>query len=596
MRNRCAAVVVAVLVLVSTGVGTCNCLLQFEAFAGADNTSAQVVARGKVILRLRGGNAEGLLTRAQAIAQKMNTAAMSGARPTDVTVKAADQQAQLIVAGQAVVTVNAALAKSANSSAEGLAQSWAANVKAVLADPYLTITPYPEVLVPVGESRTIRWGGTAGRPDSISVADESVVTMQDSQDGKGVVVWALQPGDTQVTVGLRECSSVISVLCRKWAARIPPTSQLQVSGARLRKEQLPQAVECLVRSVTNLEPGAWLAIGTPVTSADGYQVNVKAEGGAYLPVVRTHMVQIQRIAAPEMTADTLLVSNVPEKVAGPAVLLREHLGHRQGARLLWHHVNASSSPMHLSVRVHNLGDRAIPLHLTEGRAGPSLDELFAGHVAASRFMSDLFSGIGYVLPIPAGSSIEISEVRLRPRELASGVKRMVPLGDGELIVEVTAEETTGTSRRSVTAAPGSMYADRPTSGFAYDGEKLVDMLHTVGDGWCFYSLGKDTDMSTAGNPLMGSYGVLHRINATVENPTDRSAAIELVMHPRGGIARGVFWIEGRLVETPMLDNQSEKVIHRATVLAGNRYSVRVFTIPQSGSHYPVLLTLRSRPQ
>lgn len=596
MRNRCAAVVVAVLVLVSTGVGTCNCLLQFEAFAGADNASAQVVARGKVILRLRGGSAEGLLTRAQAIAQKMNTAAMGGARPADVTVKAADKQAQLIVAGQAIVTVDAALAKSANSSAEGLAQSWAANVKAVLADPYLTITPYPEVLVPVGESRTIRWGGTAGRPDSISVADESVVTMQDSQDGKGVVVWALQPGDTQVTVGLRDCSSVISVLCRKWAARIPPTSQLQVSGARLRKEQLPQAVECLVRSVTNLEPGAWLAIGAPVTSADGYQVNVKAEGDAYLPVMRTHMVQIQRIAAPEMTADTLLVSNVPEKVAGPAVLLREHLGHRQGARLLWHHVNASSSLMHLSVRVHNLGDRTVPLHLTEGRAGPSLDELFAGHVAASRFISDLFSGIGYVLPIPGGSSIEISEVRLRPRELASGVKRMVPLNDGELIVEVTAEETTGTSRRSVTAAPGSMYADRPTSGFAYDGEKLVDMLHTVGDGWCFYSLGKDTDMSTAGNPLMGSYGVLHRINATVENPTDRSAAIELVMHPRGGIARGVFWIEGRLVETPMLDNQTERVIHRATVPAGSRYSVRVFTIPQSGSHYPVLLTLRSRPQ
>ena len=411
MRNRCAAVVVAVRVLVSTGVGTCNCLLQFEAFAGADNTSAQVVARGKVILRLRGGNAEGLLTRAQAIAQKMNTAAMSGARPTDVTVKAADQQAQLIVAGQAVVTVNAALAKSANSSAEGLAQSWAANVKAVLADPYLTITPYPEVLVPVGESRTIRWGGTAGRPDSISVADESVVTMQDSQDGKGVVVRALQPGDTQVTVGLRDCSSVISVLCRKWAARIPPTSQLQVSGARLRKEQLPQAVECLVRSVTNLEPGAWLAIGTPVTSADGYQVNVKAEGGAYLPVVRTHMVQIQRIAAPEMTADTLLVSNVPEKVAGSAVLLREHLGQRQGARLLWHHVNASSSPMHLSVRVHNLGDRAIPLHLTEGRAGPSLDELFAGHVAASRFMSDLFSGIGYVLPISPVASSRVGQWR-----------------------------------------------------------------------------------------------------------------------------------------------------------------------------------------
>jgi|LSQX01.1.fsa_nt_gb hypothetical protein len=595
MKIRFATIVVALSMITAGRPSAADCLLQFEALAAADKATVEVVAKGKVLMRLRDGTPTALRPRAQAVADKLNVAAMSGARPADVTVKLVDQQAQLLVTGTVIITVDAALAKSANSSVEGLARNWAANVRNILTEPYLALSPYSELLVPVGESRTVKWGGTAGKPDITRVGDDTVISVQDVTDGNRLAVWALQPGETKLSFGINDCSHTISVICRKWAAHVPSTSRLQVSGGGLRKENLSQAIQCLVHSVSGLEPGARLTIGGPVASAGGYQIDVKAEGAAYLPVIRTHAVQIQKIAAPEMTADTLLVSNVPEKVPGPAVLLREHISQRRGARLLWHHVNASTRPMRLVVRVHNPGDSTIPLHLTEGRAGPSGDELFAGHVATSRFISDLFSGTGYVSPIPGRSSAEISEVRLRPGELASGVKRMVPLGDGEFTVEVVADENVSASERLVTYSSMSASIDRRTSGYMYDGEKLVDMHHKVGDGWTFYSLGKDTDVSTTGNPLMGSYGVLHRINATAENPTEQQALIEVTMHPRGGIARGVFWIEGHMVETPMLDNQSERVIHKAIVPPRGRYSVRLFTMPQSGSHYPVLLTLRSRP-
>ncbi len=592
MKRVLAALALVAFLVATSSAQTAKCVLQFEASQPADGLSAQVTGRGKVILRLRGSAGDRLSERAQTVAYRLNQVAMAGAGPGDVVVKTSRNRARIIVAGEDLLAVDAALAKSCKSSPAGLAQAWAQNLKAVFNEPYLTLSPYRELLVPVGETRLLRWGGTLHKPDRGEIADEVIATSQMEAEQKVFAVWALQPGTTQLVVTAQDCQHTITLVCKKWAAQIPESSQLQVSGGSLRRDSLLQAVENLVRSATKAEPNAQLNCGEPSPVSGGYRIRVEAWGDEYLPVARMHRVEVQRIPAPELTADVLLVSNLPEKVTEPAVLLREALAEGRSTRLLWHHINLADRALWMAVLLHNLADSDAQVHFTGAKAGPSRDEIFAGHTAATRFLSDLFSGTGYVLTLPARTSIELSALKLRPFELVSGLARLAPLQQAQLMVEVVFEQRRARSG-FFSPVPQSLYNTPNTSGFEFEGERIVDLQHTVGGNWGFYSLGKGIDVNSGGRELAGSYGVLHRINAVVENPTDRSAVVELVMRPRGGVARGTFWIGGKLIETPMLTNASEQIIYRAMVGAKSTYKVQLATMPESGSHYPILLTLRT---
>ncbi len=592
MKRVLGALALVAFAVATGSAQTVNCVLQFEASRPADGLSAQVTGRGKVILRLRGSAGDRLGERAQTVADRLNQVAMAGAGPGDVVVKTSRNRARIIVAGDDILAIDAALAKRCKSSPAGLAQTWAENLKAVFKEPYLTLSPYRELLVPVGETRLLRWGGTCGKPDGGEIADGAIATSQMEVEQKVFAVWALQPGTTALVVTAQDGRHTITLVCKKWAAQIPASSQLQVSGGTLRRDSLLQAVESLVRSAARPEPNAQLNCAEPIAVSGGYQVRVEAWGDGYLPLARVHRVEVQRIPAPQLTADVLLVSNLPEKVTEPAVLLREAVAEGGSTRLLWHHVNLADRALWMAVLLHNLADSDARVHFTGAKAGPSTDEIFAGHTAATRFLSDLFSGTGYVLTIPPRTSIELSAVKLRPFELASGLARLVPLQQAQLIIEVVFKQRRAQSGFFSSVAQ-NLHDNPNTSGFEFEGDRIVDLRHTVGGGWGFYSLGKGIDVNSRGRELAGSYGVLHRINAVVENPTNQPAVVEVVMRPRGGIARGTFWIDGKLVETPMLTNASEQVIYRAMVGAKSTYSVQVATVPESGSHYPILLTLRS---
>ncbi len=595
MKRVFALLALGAFLLIASPALAADCVLQFAASPSADGSSVCVTGAGKVLLRLRGGADEQSAERARTVAEKLNQVAMAGAGPDDVAVKTSGKQAQIVIADRSIITIDAALAASSKSSPAALAQAWAQNLKAVFDRPYLTLAPFGELLVPVGETRLLKWGGTLGKPEAGKIADEAVATAQMVPQEKAFAVWALQPGTTELVVTAPNCNHTVTLVCKKWAAQIPPSSQLQISGGTLRRDSLLQALESLVRNVTKVEPNAQLNCGEPVPLSGGYQLRVEAWGDGYLPLARLHRVELQRIAPPELTADVLLVSNFPEKVTEPAVLLREAMAEGRSSRLLWHHVNLADYPLWMAVLLHNLEDAQVRVHFTGAQAGPTADEIFAGHVAATRFLSDLFFGTGYVLTIPARTSIELSAVKLRPSELGSGLARLAPLDPARLMVEVVCERR-DTAGGLFSPVPKSLYNSPNTSGFEFSGERTVDLQHTVGGGWGFYSLGKGIDVSASGRQLPGSYGVLHRINAVVDNPTDRPAVVELVTRPRGGVARGTFWIDGKLIETPVLTNASEQVIYRAVVDAKSQYKLQVATTPQSGSHYPMLLTLRSWPK
>lgn len=591
MKHSLTVGAVVMLCLLASSLSAA-CVLTFSGRRPAGADFSEVVGDGKVILRLRGGSAADLLARANAAAERLNEAALKGASANSVQVRAAGSDASIVVAEQKVITVDAALAKLSGSTPIGLANTWAATLKGVLGRPYLALQPGDELTVPVGEMRRIRYGGTIGPPDAATIDAGTVASARLNAADRSIEVSAVGVGDAVVSIKRGTCTHTVRLICRKWAARIPPGATLQVSGAGPRDRELTDAITTAARSSIAPEPGARVVVDAPAAGGAGYSVRVSASGPDYLAVSRVQQINIQRIQPPRHPSPLLMVSNLPEKITEPAVLMRERLYGRVSARILWHHINLASRRLRMAVRVHNTSDTPAQIHLTQASAGPSPDEIFVGHSATARFMKDLFEGTGYVVSMPPRTALDIAAITLGYREVASGVGRIVPLAGDEFVVEVVVDET-ATPVALFAPTPPAYSQDAQTSGYVFEGQREVQMRHVVGGEWSFYSLGKTPDVNSRGQELAGSYGVLHEVTAVVENPTDRLAICELAVRARGGVARATFWLDNALIETPMLSAANEQVIYKVSVPPGSTHTALLRTIPESGSHYPVLLTLRS---
>jgi hypothetical protein len=97
-----------------------------------------------------------------------------------------------------------------------------------------------------------------------------------------------------------------------------------------------------------------------------------------------------------------------------------------------------------------------------------------------------------------------------------------------------------------------------------------------------------------GEPLVGDYGVLYRLRLRLVNPTDREVTTVLVANASGGLARGLFYVDGTPVDAGLMRPFEDRDIATFTVLAGATRDIMVVTMPVAGSFYPVRLVLRPR--
>ena len=287
------------------------CVLTFSGRRPPGASYSEVVGGGKVICRLRGGSAADLLAGANAVAERLNEAALKGASANSVQVRAAGTDASISIADQKLLTVDAALAKLSGSTPIGLANSWAATIKGVLGRPYIALQPADELTVPVGEMRRIRYGGTAGALEEVGTDTRTVASARLNAADKSIEVTAIGVGDATVSIKRGTCAHTVRVVCRKWAARIAPSAVLQVSGVGPRNRELTDAITTAARSAIIPEPGARIVVDGPSTGGAGYAVRVSASGPDYLSVSRVQQVSIQRIQPPRHPSPLLMASSPP---------------------------------------------------------------------------------------------------------------------------------------------------------------------------------------------------------------------------------------------------------------------------------------------
>jgi hypothetical protein len=127
--------------------------------------------------------------------------------------------------------------------------------------------------------------------------------------------------------------------------------------------------------------------------------------------------------------------------------------------------------------------------------------------------------------------------------------------------------------------------------------KPIAASYEAGGRWTFIRLGSafKAGASRLSEDGFGDYGVTYEMALTLSNPEEETRKVGLIFEAASGAARGVFLIDGKVVETKTLSAHQELVLATYSLPPGAKRKVHVTTLPLSGSAYPARLVLRSLP-
>jgi len=561
----------------------------------APDPAVAVVVQEVVVLRMRGPEAT---RRAAEVVRRLGELVGAG-EPLRVAVRARSGAADLLVNERHLVTADQELARLNLTTPEALAAQWAARLAQALARNTVRLIP-PLLRLSPGQSSTVTVQASLPGAVTLGPFDGRVAAARVA--GGTVVVEARAGGSTVVPVAVGSGRALLPVVVRPLAGTIPEAVTVRVSGDLTDGALIREAVRRRIDQVVRREPGAVLAVG-PFPPLDGIAsetdrlelaLRVAVRSPYALPVDGVARVAVVREKVQVADPALLLISNRPEVVDADGILFSEVVDARHPIRLLYHHMNGTPArPRILSVLLRNRSSHPAEMLLISGLAGPSSDPLFVGHAATSRFLQNLAAGRGYVMEVPPNSDYSFAAQTMAPRQMVSGILQLQLLRGEELEVRVQIR-LPWLLEGTVPLPVYQVAYPHPRGVFPYPTVTIHRQVELRG-AVPLVELGAAAGLRDVrtGEALVGDYGVVYRLLLTVAGgPTDAQA--DLVAVAAGGVARGVFLVDGRPVEIAIYRPGEERVLGTLSVPAGQSVQVQVVTMPAAGSYYPVRLLLRPR--
>jgi hypothetical protein len=560
--------------------------------------------------------------RAQIAAERLQAAIARGLGARHVAVKAERRRAMVTIGGGVLLYATRADARAAGTTPLRLAQAWASSLRHCLAIPPLSLST-SELLVPLGESRTVRVNGwlegtvvvaPTGTPDD-GIADPAVVG-----DGRTLRVTGRAVGRERVLVSVGELSVPLMVTVRKYAGDVKLTEPVVVTGIDLPVSFVRQAVESAIVRAAQLEPGAQVQMSSPIRLGGIPDVGqsatasalVRTTGPGYIP--REQEVKVSVVNRPLASSEPvlLMVSNDPERVQKPQTLFAGEVSEAHGARLLYHHMNGMAQDGLLQIELLNPTDTPRVAHVTGAASTPFRDTVRVGYVAGELFLRALMNNMGHTVTIPPQSKMVLLTQKIRPLDTASGVLQLrllpiegvqpqapcvlkvamqvyqnqpVPLSGTTMVWGFLPPRPLTPEERQQAASTEHIY---PTS------HKVLTATYVVGQRWQFIRIGEEAVRNhTQQRKLDGNYGVIYEVRVELVNPTDRVRDVELAFEPSGGEAGGVFAIGGEVLGVQRALPPKEFSITRIRLQPGQKRTITIRTMPLAGSNYPATLMVRS---
>ncbi|MCZ8515966.1 copper amine oxidase N-terminal domain-containing protein [Paenibacillus filicis] len=293
---------------------------------------------------------------------------------------------------------------------------------------------------------------------------------------------------------------------------------------------------------------------------------------------------------------SLIVSDSPESFKEKGFLYQEKVNGK--ARLYADHVNDTVRKMKLGIVVRNPSpDKTVTIKTTrKGEVYPSIYANLIGNEATIEFLQ--------------GDPVKTAEtMTLRPYETAY-YRTMPDFYPGQGMNVIYDVETDGDAYFSFAAMEQGdgldslpMYPQLPYSGNVRGTFSVSDIVwnidasgvkkpssFAIGDGTSdSFVTGKDFFKNEASLNL-GNYGVEYRIHL------DHPPKMAVLLLPRGGVFKGPFLVDGRIVQTPpsgvMMDYQGYTILARTE---GNEAGVDIAFSPAAGSAFPVDVILYPLP-
>ena len=376
------------------------------------------------------------------------------------------------------------------------------------------------------------------------------------------------------------------------------------------------------------------------------------EADGLWPVVSSVAITLTGCASTFAEPAHLAASNNPERIDHNGVLLDTVIG-AADTTFYFHHQNGLNSPCRtLEVRLENRSRGPVDLLVMESGAGPSRDELYAGHSATWRGLRWMVRGNGLAVHLEPGDECLLDQRTLSPGTVACGIGQVMVMNGKppHLVVEATSPEIvvngpvlpspalspTADDHPAVAVpaegVPGQLSTQTPESqdagangvstplpsptldaparpgqesvrGRGLFGPPLRDLQATyvVGGPYAFVSIGGPPFLQPLGDgtPNVGNYGVMYRVHLLLSNPTAQATHVYVVFSVGGGVARGSLVVDGALVETPVLSTRVG--MHREFQLGddvlspGQQRAVQIDVMPEPGSNYPVNIIAKDLP-
>ena len=564
--------------------------LNFAATADADGYA--VCVNGNRLLTLRASPSS---AQAAAIAQRLQAIAERGGAKQVEIVEEQGAPA-LALDGEILVRVDARMAAGNNSTPKGLAETWTQRLTEIFAQPFITVEKN-SIAVPLGESRSLPLLGNLAAGVVVTADPKVVRGNYDATEG-ALRLTGVGRGQIQAVVTCGLASLPLQVRVAPWAGTMAPRVEARVTGRSVPRELLAKAAAFAAYDGLSAQPGATVSVGSPtlVPESNGGQdptatIPVSITGEEYLPVTGSVTATIRNTPFALPQPGVLLVSNRPERLTGPGLWYECKIPVSAPARILYHHVNASGSAADLVVELANPAAFPVSVHIVEGVAGPSRDEIFVGHIAARTFLSRMASQVGYLMTLPPHTRAILASHRLPPKAIASGILAVGIVQGSDVVARVRLLPPA--SRPLISDLEGvSQSLAQPFWVFP-NPRKTLTADYVVGGNWAFVSVGRHAVPGVNhGEELAGNYGILYDITFNIHNPTDRIAHLELAFQTAAGAARGVVLINGVVYQTGLVRSNRERTLMRFSVPAHTKRTLRMQTMPQSGSNYPVRLLCR----
>lgn len=537
-----------------------------------------VLCQGCPLFRLRGEKGE---QRAQQVVAKLRRAFFNAETLPPVVSLTHERFPRLLVAGVPVVTVEHRDARRNHTSPASLAALWARNLQTAFTR--WEHRPFPgRLLVPLGGSLSWRVPPrVAGAPvDNTTPAIASLETTPDT-----VTITGLRGGRTRITFHLPTAVATTQVIVLPWAAQVSGSARVQFSSRQLPPSLRRAALQAAAWSVLRPRPGVVVS-AQPADAASSSVVQLTATSPTALDFAAAVPVDVGVRPLLIQRCGELLVSNNPERVNRTGVLLSH--GITGTVRLLYHHLNDTRRPLTLLVELLNAGQSPRQVGVVPAAAGPASDEMHVGHQAARTFLRRRSRGDGFVLTLPPRACVPVVVSGFGRHAIVSGLLELLPdTPEGGLFVRVRADETPATTVAGDTISN--------THGVSFPTPDIrAGLSYRVGGPWTFFTLGRKGIESRSGtHKLAGNYGVLYDLTLRAENPTDESQAVKLLFAPAGGVARGTFIVAGRHLEAPLTRSGSESLLTVFTLRPHSLRTLRIITMPESASNYPVRLIVRT---